>query len=96
MSRPPSRTKVPVERGMQVRTIGTILVGIALALPLLAGSRSAELDRVVEQYKSCKNLRIENRLPTILAFSGGQVVGQIVGARPKKDFKEIIERALGA
>lgn len=35
-------------------------------------------------------------LPTILAFSGGQVIGQIVGARPKKDFKEIIERALVA
>ena len=34
-------------------------------------------------------------LPTILAFSDGTVVGQIVGARPKKDFKEIIERALG-
>jgi len=33
-------------------------------------------------------------LPTILAFAGGQVIGQIVGARPKKDFQEIIERAL--
>jgi thioredoxin 1 len=33
-------------------------------------------------------------LPTILAFSDGTVVGQIVGARPKKDFKEIIETAL--
>lgn len=35
-------------------------------------------------------------LPTILAFCAGQVVAQIVGARPKKDFKEIIERALAS
>ena len=33
-------------------------------------------------------------LPTILAFSGGQVVGQLTGARPKKDFVELVERAL--
>ena len=34
-------------------------------------------------------------LPTILAFSGGEVVGQITGSRPKRDFVELVERALG-
>jgi thioredoxin len=33
-------------------------------------------------------------LPTVLAFSGGQVVGQLSGARPKKDFQALIDRAL--
>ena len=33
-------------------------------------------------------------LPTILAFSAGQVVGQITGSRPKKDFVELVERAM--
>ena len=31
-------------------------------------------------------------MPTILAFSGGEVVGQLVGARPKSAFVELIER----
>jgi thioredoxin 1 len=35
-------------------------------------------------------------MPTILAFRNGKVVGQLVGARPKKAFTELIERALGA
>jgi thioredoxin 1 len=30
-------------------------------------------------------------MPTILAFSGGEVVGQLVGARPKSAFVELIE-----
>jgi thioredoxin 1 len=34
-------------------------------------------------------------MPTILAFKNGQVVGQLVGARPKKAFVEMIEKALG-
>ena len=33
-------------------------------------------------------------MPTVLAFSKGQVVGQLVGARSQSDFVELIERAL--
>ena len=33
-------------------------------------------------------------MPTVLAFADGQVVGQLVGARPKKDFVSLIDRAL--
>ena len=33
-------------------------------------------------------------MPTVLAFAKGQVVGQLVGARRKADFAELIERAL--
>jgi thioredoxin 1 len=35
-------------------------------------------------------------MPTILAFKNGKVVGQLVGARPKSAFTELIERAIGA
>jgi len=31
-------------------------------------------------------------IPTVLAFQGGQVVGQIQGARPKADFEEMIKK----
>ncbi len=31
-------------------------------------------------------------MPTILAFSAGEVVGELVGARPKSAFVELIER----
>lgn len=33
-------------------------------------------------------------MPTVLAFTGGRVVGQLVGARPKSAFVELIDRAL--
>lgn len=33
-------------------------------------------------------------MPTVLAFAGGRVVGQLVGARPKKAFVELAELAL--
>jgi thioredoxin 1 len=33
-------------------------------------------------------------LPTVLAFAGGRVVGQLTGARPKAAFRELCERAL--
>jgi len=33
-------------------------------------------------------------MPTVLAFAGGRVVGQLVGARPKKAFVELAEQAL--
>lgn len=35
-------------------------------------------------------------MPTILAFKNGKVVGQLVGARPKAAFTELIERAIAA
>ncbi len=35
-------------------------------------------------------------MPTILAFAKGKVVGQLVGARPKAAFTELIERAIQA
>lgn len=33
-------------------------------------------------------------MPTVLAFSRGRVVGQLVGARPKSAFVDLIDRAL--
>lgn len=33
-------------------------------------------------------------MPTVLAFSGGRVVGQLVGARPRRAFEELVERML--
>ena len=35
-------------------------------------------------------------MPTILAFKNGNVFGQLVGARPKAAFTELIEGALSA
>lgn len=33
-------------------------------------------------------------MPTILAFARGEVIGQLVGARPKAAFVELIDRVL--
>jgi thioredoxin 1 len=33
-------------------------------------------------------------MPTVLAFARGRVVGQLVGARPKSAFIDLIDRAL--
>ncbi len=33
-------------------------------------------------------------IPTVLAIQGGQVVQQLVGARPKKDFEEMVAKLL--
>ncbi len=33
-------------------------------------------------------------MPTVLAFSRGRVVGQLVGARPRSAFIDLIDRAL--
>ena len=33
-------------------------------------------------------------IPTVLAFKGGTVVGQITGARPKSAFEEMVQRLL--
>jgi hypothetical protein len=35
-------------------------------------------------------------MPTVLAFARGRVVGQLVGARPKPAFVELIDRTLAA
>jgi thioredoxin 1 len=33
-------------------------------------------------------------IPSVLAFQGGQVVEQIQGARPKKDFENMVQKLL--
>lgn len=33
-------------------------------------------------------------MPTVLAIANGAVVGQLVGARPKTEFVELVERLL--
>lgn len=33
-------------------------------------------------------------MPTVLGFADGEVVGQLVGARPRADFVELVERLL--
>ena len=33
-------------------------------------------------------------MPTVLAFSSGEVVGQVTGARPRASFQELIDRLL--
>jgi thioredoxin 1 len=33
-------------------------------------------------------------IPTVLAFKGGAVVGQITGARPKSAFEELAQKLL--
>ncbi len=35
-------------------------------------------------------------IPTLLFFKGGKLVGQLVGARPRADVKQAIERTFGA
>lgn len=34
-------------------------------------------------------------IPTILAFKGGKVVSQLVGARPKKDLVDLVNKVIG-
>jgi len=34
-------------------------------------------------------------MPTVLVFTGGEVVAQLVGARPRQAFVEAIERVIG-
>ena len=33
-------------------------------------------------------------MPTVLAFAGGEVAGQLVGARPKQAFVDLVDRVL--
>ncbi len=35
-------------------------------------------------------------IPTVLAFSGGQVVEQIQGARPKSAFEEVVQKLIAS
>jgi thioredoxin 1 len=45
-----------------------------------------------------QNLAVQfgiSSIPTLLIFKGGQVVGQIVGAKPLKELKASLDRALG-
>lgn len=35
-------------------------------------------------------------MPTVLAFAGGRVAGQLVGARPRRAFDELVEGVLSA
>ena len=34
-------------------------------------------------------------IPTLLIFKGGEVVGQVIGFRPKSDLKKHLEDAIG-
>jgi thioredoxin 1 len=31
-------------------------------------------------------------IPTVLAFKGGQVVGQLLGARPRAEFEALVQK----
>jgi len=33
-------------------------------------------------------------IPTLLVFKGGQLVGQVIGFRPKSDLKKVVDQAL--
>jgi thioredoxin 1 len=62
----------------------------------LAGERAGDV-RIVKIH-AAENPRTTARfgvraMPTVLIFSGGEVRGQLVGARPKSDFVDLIARA---
>jgi thioredoxin 1 len=62
----------------------------------LAGERAGDV-RIVKIH-AAENPRTTARfgvraMPTVLLFSGGEVRGQLVGARPKSDFVDLIARA---
>ena len=62
----------------------------------LAEERAGQL-KIVKVHAS-ENARTATRygvraMPTVLVFAGGDVRGQLVGARPKRDFVELVERA---
>jgi thioredoxin 1 len=69
--------------------------------PILADCASEYAGRVkIVQLNSDENGETMVRyhvmaLPTVLAFVRGEVVSQLNGARPKKDFVAMIEAALG-
>ena len=46
-----------------------------------------------ENPRTASRFRV-HAMPTVLAFSRGRVVGQLVGARAKSAFVELIDRAL--
>jgi thioredoxin 1 len=72
---------------------------ISPILQQLAGEYAGRL--AIVKMHAAENPRTSAKLgvramPTILAFRNGKVVGQLVGARPKAAFTELIERAIGA
>jgi thioredoxin 1 len=72
---------------------------ISPILKQLAADYAGRL-RIVKMH-AAENPATANRfgvraMPTVLAFSRGRVVGQLVGARPKAAFVELIDRALAA
>jgi thioredoxin 1 len=72
---------------------------IAPLLDELAGEYEGKLKIGKVNIDEHQNLAGQFRImsiPTLLIFKGGQVVDQIVGAKPKRDFKASIDRALGA
>jgi thioredoxin 1 len=72
---------------------------ISPILQQLAGEYAGRL--AILKMHAAENPRTSSKLgvramPTILAFKNGKVVGQLVGARPKAAFTELIERAIAA
>jgi thioredoxin 1 len=68
--------------------------------PILKDIADAYAGRVkVVKIHAAENPRTSGRygvraMPTVLAFSGGRVVGQLVGARPRQAFVELVEKLL--
>jgi thioredoxin 1 len=70
---------------------------ISPILQELAASYAGRI-RIVKMH-AAENPRTANRyavraMPTVLAFAGGRVAGQLVGARPKRAFVELVEGLL--
>ena len=62
----------------------------------LAGEKAGAV-KIVKMH-AAENLQTTSQfgiraMPTVLLFSGGTVRGQLVGARPRSDFVELIEQA---
>jgi thioredoxin 1 len=69
---------------------------IAPILDAIARERAGEL-KVVKMH-AVENVATSSRfgirsMPTVLLFAGGEVRGQIVGARPRQAFLDLIARA---
>lgn len=60
-----------------MNSILSIVLAVALAPSTLAPAQSEDLERVIQQYESSKNLRIGNRIPTILAFGKVKEPGSV-------------------
>ena len=72
---------------------------IAPVLDELAGEYNGKLKIGKVNIDEHQNLAGQFRImsiPTLLIFKGGQVVDQIVGAKPKRDLKAKLDAVLGA